>query len=154
MLHVVLYQPEIPPNTGNIIRLCANTGFQLHLIEPLGFDFDDKKLRRAGLDYHEFAQVGRYPDLQACLQAISPPPVWALTTTGSRCYSHAAFAEGDVLLFGPEARGLPAGFRDNLPDAQRLRLPMTADSRSLNLSNTVAGVVCETWRQRELGGDV
>jgi len=154
MLHVVLYQPEIPPNTGNIIRLCANTGFQLHLIEPLGFDFDDKKLRRAGLDYHEFAQVGRYPDLQACLQAISPPTVWALTTKGSRCYSHAAFAEGDVLLFGPETRGLPADILDNLPDAQRLRLPMKADSRSLNLSNTVAVVVYEAWRQLDFGGNV
>ncbi|WP_296056372.1 tRNA (uridine(34)/cytosine(34)/5-carboxymethylaminomethyluridine(34)-2'-O)-methyltransferase TrmL [uncultured Amphritea sp.] len=154
MLHVVLYQPEIPPNTGNVIRLCANTGFQLHLIEPLGFDFDDKKLRRAGLDYHEFAQVGRYPDLQTCLETISPRTVWAMTTKGSQCYSHAAFAAGDVLLFGPETRGLPADILDNLPDAQRLRLPMKADSRSLNLSNTVAVVVYEAWRQLDFGGNV
>ncbi|WP_428033114.1 tRNA (uridine(34)/cytosine(34)/5-carboxymethylaminomethyluridine(34)-2'-O)-methyltransferase TrmL [Amphritea sp.] len=153
MLHVVLYQPEIPPNTGNIIRLCANTGFQLHLIEPLGFDFDDKKLRRAGLDYHEFARVKRYADLGSCLTELASGTVWALTTKGSQCYSNAAFAEGDVLLFGPETRGLPAEVLDSLPAAQRLRLPMNADSRSLNLSNTVAVVVYEAWRQLGFGGN-
>ena len=147
MLHVVLYQPEIPPNTGNIIRLCANTGFQLHLVEPLGFDFDDKKLRRAGLDYHEFASVGRYPDLESCLNALQPGKVWALTTKGNQNYSEVSFSAGDVLLFGPETRGLPSEVRDALPAEQRLRLPMKGDSRSLNLSNTVAVMVYEAWRQ-------
>lgn len=147
MLHVVLFQPEIPPNTGNIIRLCANTGFQLHLIEPLGFDFDDKKLRRAGLDYHEFAQVKRYASLDECVAAIQPGKVWALTTRGTRCYSEAPFAAGDILLFGRETKGLPDEVRDALPAEQKLRLPMKADSRSLNLSNTVAVVVYEAWRQ-------
>ncbi|WP_417228092.1 tRNA (uridine(34)/cytosine(34)/5-carboxymethylaminomethyluridine(34)-2'-O)-methyltransferase TrmL [Amphritea sp.] len=152
MLHVVLYQPEIPPNTGNIIRLCANTGFKLHLIEPLGFDFDDKKLRRAGLDYHEFAQVGRYPDLQSCLDELSGGTIWALTTKGSDHYTGASFSAGDILLFGPETRGLPADVLDSLPSEQRLRLPMKADSRSLNLSNTVAVVVYEAWRQLGFDG--
>ncbi|MBY4677557.1 tRNA (cytidine(34)-2'-O)-methyltransferase [Marinobacterium arenosum] len=129
MLHVVLYQPEIPPNTGNIIRLCANTGFQLHLIEPLGFDFDDKKLRRAGLDYHEFAAVRIHADLDSCLAELQPPQVWALTTKGQRFPSDVEFKAGDVLLFGPETRGLPAEVRDSLPADQLLRLPMAADSR-------------------------
>lgn len=153
MLHVVLYQPEIPPNTGNIIRLCANTGFQLHLIEPLGFDFDDKKLRRAGLDYHEFAQVKRYADLDSCLSELGPGKVWALTTKGSQNYSQVTFSAGDVLLFGPETRGLPAEVLERLPAEQRLRLPMNADSRSLNLSNTVAVMVYEAWRQLDFGGN-
>ncbi|MEH6577452.1 MAG: tRNA (uridine(34)/cytosine(34)/5-carboxymethylaminomethyluridine(34)-2'-O)-methyltransferase TrmL [Amphritea sp.] len=147
MLNVVLYQPEIPPNTGNIIRLCANTGFRLHLIEPLGFDFDDKKLRRAGLDYHEFTQVKRHASLDECLLALQPETVWALTTKGSGSYAEATFAAGDVLLFGPETRGLPADLLDTLPAEQRLRLPMREGSRSLNLSNTVAVVVYEAWRQ-------
>lgn len=154
MLHVVLYQPEIPPNTGNIIRLCANTGFQLHLIEPLGFDFDDKKLRRAGLDYHEFAQVKRYADLDSCLLELDQGKVWALTTKGSQNYSSVAFSAGDVLLFGPETRGLPGDVLDSLPADQRLRLPMNADSRSLNLSNTVAVMVYEAWRQLDFGGNI
>ncbi|WP_432472222.1 tRNA (uridine(34)/cytosine(34)/5-carboxymethylaminomethyluridine(34)-2'-O)-methyltransferase TrmL [Amphritea sp. HPY] len=153
MLHVVLYQPEIPPNTGNIIRLCANTGFQLHLIEPLGFDFDDKKLRRAGLDYHEFAKVQRYQSLVECLQKIDGGKVWALTTKGSQNYAKVEFSVGDVLLFGPETRGLPADVLDSLPAEQRLRLPMNADSRSLNLSNTVAVMVYEAWRQLDFGGE-
>lgn len=152
MLHVVLYQPEIPPNTGNIIRLCANTGFQLHLIEPLGFDFDDKKLRRAGLDYHEFAAVRLHADLDSCLAELQPPQVWALTTKGQRFHSEAEFQVGDVLLFGPETRGLPAEVRDSLPADQRLRLPMAADSRSLNLSNACAVVVYEAWRQLGFAG--
>ncbi|NVK44427.1 MAG: tRNA (uridine(34)/cytosine(34)/5-carboxymethylaminomethyluridine(34)-2'-O)-methyltransferase TrmL [Oceanospirillaceae bacterium] len=151
MLNVVLFQPEIPPNTGNIIRLCANTGFSLHLIEPLGFDFDDKKLRRAGLDYHEFAAVQRWPDLVSCVRTLQPAHVWALTTKGSRCYSDAAYAAGDVLLFGPETRGLPADVLEMLPAEQRLRLPMKADSRSLNLSNCCAVVVYEAWRQLGFG---
>ena len=147
MLHVVLFQPEIPPNTGNIIRLCANTGFQLHLIEPLGFDFEDKKLRRAGLDYHEFASVRRYPDLDSCIEAIQPGKVWALTTHGTRVPSEVQFSTGDVLLFGRETKGLPEEVRNALPADQRLRLPMKEDSRSLNLSNACAVVVYEAWRQ-------
>lgn len=152
-LHVVLYQPEIPPNTGNIIRLCANTGFKLHLIEPLGFDLDDKKLRRAGLDYHEFAQIGRYPDLESCLNEIQAERVWALTTKGSKNYADVEFKAGDVLLFGPETRGLPPEVLESLPAEQRLRLPMKPDSRSLNLSNTVAIMVYEAWRQLDFGGN-
>lgn len=147
MLHIVLYQPEIPPNTGNVIRLCANTGYQLHLIEPLGFELDDKKLRRAGLDYHEFSPVKRYGDFQAFLDQNIIGTVYALTTKGSRVHSEARFVENDVLVFGPETRGLPAEFIDALPPEQRLRLPMQASSRSLNLSNTVAVMVYESWRQ-------
>ncbi|MFW1678415.1 tRNA (uridine(34)/cytosine(34)/5-carboxymethylaminomethyluridine(34)-2'-O)-methyltransferase TrmL [Pontibacter sp. JAM-7] len=148
MLHVVLYQPEIPPNTGNIIRLCANTGCQLHLIEPLGFELDDKRLRRAGLDYHEFAAVKVHASLDLCLAGLSDSArVWAMTTKGSRCHSEADFCQGDVLLLGPETRGLPAEVREALPEQQRLRLPMCADSRSLNLSNACAIVVYEAWRQ-------
>lgn len=152
MLHVVLYQPEIPPNTGNIIRLCANTGFKLHLIEPLGFDFDDKKLRRAGLDYHEFAAVGLHPDLQSCLAEIAPGNVWALTTKGSNRPSDVNFQPGDVLLFGPETRGLPVEVRESLPVDNLLRLPMTEGSRSMNLSNACAVVVYEAWRQLGFSG--
>ncbi|MDP5056538.1 tRNA (uridine(34)/cytosine(34)/5-carboxymethylaminomethyluridine(34)-2'-O)-methyltransferase TrmL [Marinomonas hwangdonensis] len=147
MLHIVLYQPEIPPNTGNVIRLCANTGYQLHLIEPLGFELDDKKLRRAGLDYHEFSPVKRYADFQAFLDQNTIGTVYALTTKGSRTHSEAHFVENDVLVFGPETRGLPAEFIEALPLEQRLRLPMQASSRSLNLSNTVAVMVYESWRQ-------
>ncbi|TDO95541.1 tRNA (uridine(34)/cytosine(34)/5-carboxymethylaminomethyluridine(34)-2'-O)-methyltransferase TrmL [Marinomonas balearica] len=148
MLHIVLYQPEIPPNTGNVIRLCANTGYQLHLIEPFGFDLDDKKLRRAGLDYHEFTHVKKYPDWEHFInQNNDLGTLYALTTKGSRTHSEAEFKENDVLVFGPETRGLPAEFIDSLPKSQRLRLPMQADSRSLNLSNTVAVMVYESWRQ-------
>ncbi len=147
MLHVVLFQPEIPPNTGNIIRLCANTGCQLHLIEPLGFDFEDKKLRRAGLDYHEFTQVQRHADLASCIASVQPLRIWALSTKGSAAPSQVEFSDGDVLLFGPETRGLPAEILDSLPAEQCLRLPMKADSRSLNLSNACAVVVYEAWRQ-------
>lgn len=147
MLHVILYQPEIPPNTGNIIRLCANTGFQLHLIEPLGFAFEDKRLRRAGLDYHEFAAVQVHATLDAALAAIAPARVWALTTKGTARPSDVAFAAGDVLLFGPETRGLPSEVLGALPQTQWLRLPMRQDSRSMNLSNACAVVVYEAWRQ-------
>ncbi|MCB5161195.1 tRNA (uridine(34)/cytosine(34)/5-carboxymethylaminomethyluridine(34)-2'-O)-methyltransferase TrmL [Marinomonas algarum] len=147
MLHIVLYQPEIPPNTGNVIRLCANTGFHLHLIEPLGFELEDKKLRRAGLDYHEFTRLKRYPDFQAFVDQNDIGTIYALTTKGSRTHSEARFAENDVLVFGPETRGLPAEFIEALPKPQRLRLPMQANSRSLNLSNTVAVMVYESWRQ-------
>jgi len=144
MLDLVLYQPEIPPNTGNIIRLCANTGFRLHLIRPLGFELDDKRLRRAGLDYHEWAQVQVHDDLESCLQQLAPRRVWALTTKADHCYADAEFAEGDLLLFGPETRGLPS---EVLARYSGLRLPMRADSRSLNLSNACAVVVYEAWRQ-------
>lgn len=147
MLHVVLYQPEIPPNTGNIIRLCANTGFQLHLIEPLGFAFEDKRLRRAGLDYHEFAAVQVHATLDDALAVIAPRRVWALTTKGSDCPSEVSFGAGDVLLFGPETRGLPPEVLGALPASRWLRLPMRAGSRSMNLSNACAVVVYEAWRQ-------
>ncbi|GAA0695984.1 tRNA (uridine(34)/cytosine(34)/5-carboxymethylaminomethyluridine (34)-2'-O)-methyltransferase TrmL [Marinobacterium maritimum] len=151
MLDLVLYQPEIPPNTGNIIRLCANTGFRLHLIEPLAFELDDKRLRRAGLDYHEWARVQVHADLDSCLAKLQPRRVWALTTKASQCYSQVAFAEGDMLLFGPETRGLPAEVRARFDG---LRLPMLADSRSLNLSNACAVVVYEAWRQLDFAGAV
>lgn len=147
MLHIVLFEPEIPPNTGNVIRLCANTGFQLHLIEPLGFELEDKKLRRAGLDYHEVAKVKRHKNWQAFVDSQSFETVYALTTKGSRPHSDASFKPNDVLVFGPETRGLPADFIQALPPEQRLRLPMQPNSRSLNLSNTVAVMVYESWRQ-------
>ncbi|MGR8934157.1 MAG: tRNA (uridine(34)/cytosine(34)/5-carboxymethylaminomethyluridine(34)-2'-O)-methyltransferase TrmL [Gammaproteobacteria bacterium] len=149
MLHAVLYEPEIPANTGNIIRLCANTGARLHLIKPLGFDLDDKKLRRAGLDYHEWAEVRVYEDLQACLQTFSPLRVFAFTTKAKRCYSDVTFQHGDVFLFGPETRGLPAELLQTFGAEQWLRLPMQPESRSLNLSNTVAVALYEAWRQLE-----
>jgi tRNA (cytidine/uridine-2'-O-)-methyltransferase len=147
MLNVVLYEPEIPPNTGNIIRLCANTGFQLHLIKPLGFALDDKKLRRAGLDYHEFASLKVHDSLADCLAALNQPKVWAMTTKGTCYHSDANFAEGDVILLGPETRGLPVEVRESLPTGQLIKLPMGVDSRSLNLSNACAIVVYEAWRQ-------
>ena len=154
MLNVVLYEPEIPPNTGNIIRLCANTGFNLHLVEPLGFDIDDKKLRRAGLDYHEFANLQVHASLDACLAQLQPEHVWALTTKGTVYHSDVVFKPGDVLLFGPETRGLPVDVRNSLPAEQRVKLPMGAQSRSLNLSNACAIVVYEAWRQLGYEGSV
>ncbi|KAF1069030.1 MAG: tRNA (cytidine(34)-2'-O)-methyltransferase [Pseudomonas citronellolis] len=147
MFHVILFQPEIPPNTGNIIRLCANSGCSLHLIEPLGYELDDKRLRRAGLDYHEYAPVKRYPSLEACLESLGQPRVFAFTTKGSQPFHEVAYQRGDAFLFGPESRGLPAEIRDALPPERRVRLPMRPDSRSLNLSNTVAVSVYEAWRQ-------
>ena len=147
MLDVVLYEPEIPPNTGNLIRLCANTGFRLHLIEPLGFVLDDKRLRRAGLDYHEWAAVRVHRDWQAFLDAVAPRRVFAVSTRGRTGYHEPAYREGDALLFGPETRGLPQAMLDALPEAQRLRIPMLPDSRSLNLSNACAVIVFEAWRQ-------
>lgn len=149
MFHVILFQPEIPPNTGNIIRLCANSGCHLHLIEPLGFELDDKRLRRAGLDYHEYASLQRYADLDACLDALGQPRVFAFTTKGSQAYHQVQYRPGDAFLFGPESRGLPAEVRDALPPEQRLRLPMREGCRSLNLSNTVAVAVYEAWRQHD-----
>lgn len=147
MLHVILYRPEIPPNTGNAIRLCANTGAALHLIRPLGFELDDTRLRRAGLDYHEYARVAVHDTLDACLAALGMPRVFAFTTRGHVAHVEARFAAGDALLFGCETAGLPAQVLDALPPERRLRLPMRADSRSLNLSNTVAVAVYEAWRQ-------
>lgn len=147
MFHVVLFQPEIPPNTGNIIRLCANTGCQLHLIEPLGFDLDDKRLRRAGLDYHEYATLKRHHSLAECITDTASDRILAFTTKASNGYAQMQFRKGDLLLFGPESRGLPADLLAQIPDQQRLRLPMRPESRSLNLSNAVAVVVFEAWRQ-------
>jgi tRNA (cytidine/uridine-2'-O-)-methyltransferase len=149
MFHVILFQPEIPPNTGNVIRLCANTGAQLHLIRPLGFELDDKQLKRAGLDYHEYATLKVHDDLAACLRTLPDARVFAFTTKGSQPYHSVSFQPGDAFLFGPESRGLPEEVRASLPPEQRLRLPMLPDNRSLNLSNTVAIAVYEAWRQCE-----
>ncbi|MGL4269074.1 MAG: tRNA (uridine(34)/cytosine(34)/5-carboxymethylaminomethyluridine(34)-2'-O)-methyltransferase TrmL [Plesiomonas sp.] len=147
MLNIVLYQPEIPPNTGNIIRLCANTGYRLHLIEPLGFVWDDKRLRRAGLDYHEFTEIRRHHDYAAFLANEQPTRLFALTTKGTPAHSDIQYQAGDYLLFGPETRGLPPEILDAMPPEQKIRLPMCPESRSMNLSNTVAVVVFESWRQ-------
>jgi tRNA (cytidine/uridine-2'-O-)-methyltransferase len=152
MFNLILYQPEIPPNTGNIIRLCANTGTKLHLIEPLGFELDQPRLKRAGLDYREFADVAVYASLDGCLETLQRPRVFALSTRGVTGYADAKFAPGDVLLFGPETRGLPQEVLDELPPTQRLRLPMQAGSRGLNLSNSAAVVVYEAWRQQGFRG--
>jgi len=147
MLNVILHQPEIPPNTGNAIRLCANTGARLHLIRPLGFELTDRQLRRAGLDYHEYARVEVHDDLDAAITAIQPRRIYALTTRGTRRYDEVRYAEGDALLFGPETRGLPQTLLEQIPPEHRLALPMRPGSRSVNLSNTVAVVVFEAWRQ-------
>ena len=147
MFNIVLYEPEIPANTGNIIRLCANTGAQLHLIKPLGFELDDKKLRRAGLDYHEWAKVCLYEELNDCLKQFKLERIFALTTKGRCCYTDACFQPGDVLLLGPETRGLPDALLKQIPALHRLHLPMKPESRSLNLSNTAAVVLYEAWRQ-------
>ena len=149
---VVLYQPEIPPNTGNVIRLCANTGARLHLIEPLGFDLSDKQLKRAGLDYHEYAQMQVQPDQEPALARIAPKRLIALSTRSSVRYDTVQFADGVAFLFGPETRGLPQDLLDSLPDGHRLRLPMQPNNRSLNLSNSVAVVVYEAWRQHGFPG--
>lgn len=147
MFDVVLYQPEIPPNTGNVLRLTANTGARLHLVAPLGFSLADRMLARAGLDYRDIAHATVHPDWAACKSHFAGRRMFALSTRGTRCYAEAAFAPEDALLFGPETRGLPQEILDALPLSQRLRLPMVAGSRSLNLSNTVAVVVYEAWRQ-------
>ncbi|WP_092026886.1 tRNA (uridine(34)/cytosine(34)/5-carboxymethylaminomethyluridine(34)-2'-O)-methyltransferase TrmL [Marinobacter zhejiangensis] len=147
MLNVVLYEPEIPPNTGNIIRLCANTGCRLHLIEPLGFSLEDKQMRRAGLDYSEYATVKVHPDFPSFLAAEQPQRLFGLSTKGHNHYHQVHYQEGDYLMFGPETRGLPDHVRAQLPEARLLRVPMQPDSRSLNLSNTAALVVYEAWRQ-------
>jgi tRNA (cytidine/uridine-2'-O-)-methyltransferase len=149
MFNIVLFQPEIPPNTGNVIRLCANTGCKLHLIEPLGFNFDDKHMRRAGLDYHEYASLTRHANWETFLATCQPQPerIFAFTTRGSHSVFAQTFLPGDWLLFGSETAGLPASLRDGFPTEQRLRLPMIEGQRSLNLSNAVAVSVFEAWRQ-------
>jgi tRNA (cytidine/uridine-2'-O-)-methyltransferase len=152
MFHLILYQPEIPPNTGNVIRLCANTGVSLHLIEPLGFDLQEKKLRRAGLDYREFAKVQTHASLEACLEQLGQPRVFALSTRGTTRHDAPGYSAGDAFLLGPETRGLPQAVLDALPEEQCLRLPMRPDNRSLNLSNTAAVIVYEAWRQLGFDG--
>ena len=147
MFHVILYQPEIPPNTGNIIRLCANTGCQLHLVKPLGFTLEDRQLVRAGLDYHEFATLRVHDTLQDCLSAFDPARVFALTTKGSQAFHQVRYQAGDAFLFGPESCGLPPAVLGRFAAAQRVRLPMLPHSRSLNLSNAAAVAVFEAWRQ-------
>lgn len=154
MFHVVLVHPEIPPNTGNVIRLCANTGAHLHLIEPLGFPLEDSKLKRAGLDYHEYARMKVHKDWEAFLAEVQPDParMYAMTTHGSSPFAQASFQPGDVFVFGSETAGLPPALRETFPPAQRIRLPMRPDNRSMNLSNTVAVVVFEAWRQNGYAG--
>ncbi len=152
MLDIVLYEPEIPANTGNIIRLCANTGAQLHLIQPLGFVLDDKRLRRAGLDYREWVNIRQYASLDDYVEKARPKRLFALTTKGRTLYSDAEFQEGDALMFGPETRGLPDTFLYQHAPGLKLYLPMKEHSRSLNLSNTVAIVLYEAWRQLGFSG--
>ena len=147
MFSLILYEPEIPPNTGNVIRLCANTGVALHLIEPLGFELDEPRLKRAGLDYGEFAKVETYRSLAQCLAALDNPRVFALSTRGRTRHDVPRYAAGDAFLLGPETRGLPEAVLEALPAEQRLRLPMRPESRSLNLSNAAAVIVYEAWRQ-------
>jgi len=149
---VVLYQPEIPPNTGNVIRLCANTGAELHLVEPMGFRWDDRELKRAGLDYHEFTRVVRHADWAACKAALAGRRMFALTTKGSRRHDAPTFAAGDVFVFGPESRGLPDDLIEEFAADHRLRLPMLPERRSVNLSNAVAVMVYEAWRQHGFAG--
>ena len=152
MFSLILYEPEIPPNTGNIIRLCANTGTKLNLVKPLGFELDEPRLKRAGLDYREFAAVEVHDDLPACLSALQHPRVFAMSTRGETDFSTPQFTESDAFLFGPETRGLPQEVLDSLPPGQTLRLPMLKASRSLNLSNAAAIMVYEAWRQLNFAG--
>ncbi|TWO84547.1 tRNA (cytosine(34)-2'-O)-methyltransferase TrmL [Shewanella algae] len=152
MFHIALYEPEIAPNTGNIIRLCANNGCELHLIEPLGFDLEEKKLRRAGLDYGDLTRVSRYPDFPHFLAAMAGKRILACTTKGSRPHSELEYRQGDVLLFGPESRGLPQEILQSIAVEHRLRIPMVPSSRSLNLSNAVAIISYEAWRQQGFSG--
>jgi len=152
MLNIILYQPEIPPNTGNIIRLCANTGSQLHLIEPLGFELEDKKLRRAGLDYAEFTQLKVWKNLDECIQGNDFNRIFACSTKGTQNYSEVEYVENDAFIFGPETRGLPVEYLNSLPVGQVIRIPMLAESRSMNLSNSVSVIVYEAWRQLGFSG--
>ena len=152
MFHIVLFQPEIPPNTGNVVRLCANSGTTLHLVKPLGFELTRKAVRRAGLDYEELAQVRVHTNLPACLQALQDARLFSIETGGSRAYSDAQFKPNDALIFGPETRGLPARVLEQVPRERQLAIPMRAGNRSLNLSNAVALVVYEAWRQNGFTG--
>lgn len=151
-MHVALFEPEIPPNTGNIIRLCANSGAQLHLIQPLGFALEDKRLRRAGLDYHEFANLQLHADYPSFQQWLGQRPLLACTTKARQHHDRVQFSDESVLLFGPESRGLPATILDTLPFSQKIRIPMRPDSRSLNLSNATAIILFEAWRQLDYQG--
>lgn len=154
MIHIVLFEPEIPPNTGNIIRLCANTGSQLHLIEPLGFELDDKKLRRAGLDYAEWKDINIYANWPDFLAKLAPARWFAITTKGSAPYTGVNFTSGDALVFGPESRGLPPEILDTAPAECRLRIPMRPGSRSMNLSNAASVIAYEAWRQLDFNGAI
>lgn len=154
MFSIILYEPEIPPNTGNIIRLCANTGCTLHLVEPLGFELDDKRLRRAGLDYAEFASVKSWPNLADCLEKNSFSRVFACSTKGRQNFSEVEYQAGDAFLFGPETRGLPMDVLNQSPQEQVIRIPMLPDSRSMNLSNSVSVIIYEAWRQLGFAGAV
>lgn len=154
MFHIVLFQPEIPPNTGNIIRLCANTGCTLHLVEPLGFKLEDKQLRRAGLDYHEYATVNTHANWSDCLQHLGERRMFALSSKASTGFAHCQFEPSDAFVFGPETRGLPDDILTQFPHTSRIRLPMLPQNRSLNLSNSVAVVVYEAWRQNNFVGAV
>jgi tRNA (cytidine/uridine-2'-O-)-methyltransferase len=147
MIHVVLFEPEIPPNTGNVIRLCANTGAALHLVRPLGFHLDDKSLKRSGLDYHDLADVKVHADMESCLDTLGGARILAVETGAHRCYADFEYRAGDALVFGPETRGLPAAVRERIGEQHSLHIPMRPASRSLNLSNAVAVVVYEAWRQ-------
>jgi len=153
MFDVILYQPEIPPNTGNIIRLCANTGARLHLVKPLGFSLDDKQLIRAGLDYHEFATITVYDNWEHCAEQFRDRRIFAVSTKGTQRYDLIQYAPDDAFLFGPETRGLPTELRESVVESQRIRLPMLPSSRSLNLSNAVAVVIYEAWRQAGFGNN-
>ena len=152
MLDIVLHRPEIPPNTGNVIRLCANTGAHLHLIGPLGFELDDARLKRAGLDYHEYARLTVHEDLAAYIAAVNPHRLFAVSTRGTVRYDTIQYRTGDAVMFGSETSGLPAEVFDSIPAAHRIRLPMRPDNRSLNLSNAVAVVAYEAWRQSGFEG--
>ena len=154
MFNIVLFEPEIPPNTGNIIRLCANTGAQLHLVKPLGFALEDKQLKRAGLDYHEYANLKVHENWEACKQALAGHRMFAITTKGSANYANTQFKSGDVFVFGPETRGLPEQVRNEFEADYRLRLPMLPESRSLNLSNSAAVLLYEAWRQIGFEGGI
>jgi tRNA (cytidine/uridine-2'-O-)-methyltransferase len=154
VFNIILYEPEIPPNSGNIIRLCANSGARLHFIEPLGFTLDDKQLRRAGLDYHEFADIRQHASLDACLASLGTVSLFAFTTKSATALSEIAFPRDTAMLFGPESRGLPAAVLADIAPARRVRIPMVAGSRSLNLSNAVSIALFEAWRQHAYAGSV
>jgi len=152
MFNIVLYQPEIPPNTGNIIRLCANSGSTLHLIHPLGFELEDRQLRRAGLDYHDLACLKEHETLESFMDQVRPTRIFACSTRGRTCYAEVQYQQGDTLMFGPETRGLPQSLLDEMPGEQKIRIPMTPGNRSLNLSNSVAVILYEAWKQQGFAG--